>query len=328
MNSQIMKKYFYLLLCAMFALSSCSKDDSEDNPQTESEEYTGKLSDLELLEERLVETDSVGNILGYLMGANLNEADPTEISVPVNTYEEAVELFKKWLPEGAQLIEENKKITWKMTDEGNQEEGETILKESTNPGEIANVSIRKTSQTENAPIITSVKFIPFSAWPENSTAIEEYLEEKYYLGAEVEVTENKGASTGTYVVIREWSPQEAGIMIRFSGDTWHAFWDGYKRDNCSSVGTTQTVSQVLHQGSNYDYFVNYYGPKHNWPDLHNRFITKTITGTKIWETKKYWFVRLDTGEADTFPTSAGKNPSYTKVYIYWFIPNGNSVKIW
>ena len=151
----------------MFALSSCSNDDSEDNSQTESEEYTGKLSDLELLEERLVETDSVGNILGYLVGANLNEADPTEISVPVNTYEEAVELFKKWLPEGAQLIEENKKITWKMTDEDNQEEGETILKESTNPGEIANVSIRKASQTENAPIITSVKFIPFSAWPEN-----------------------------------------------------------------------------------------------------------------------------------------------------------------
>jgi len=327
MYNQIMKKYFYLLLCAMFALSSCSNDEPEDNPQTESEEYTGKLSDLELLEERLVETDSVGNILGYLVGANLNEADPTEISVPVNTYEEAVELFKKWLPEGAQLIEGDKMITWKMTDEENQEEGETILKESTTPGEIANVTIKKASQTENAPIITSVKFIPFSAWPENSTAIEEYLEEKYYLGAEVEVTKNEGASTGTYVVIREWSPQEAGIMIRFSGDTWHGFWDGYNRDNCSSVGTTQTVSRVLHQGSNYDYFVNNYGPKHNWPNLHERFITKTITTD--WDGTDYrWFVRLDSGEADTFTNKMWKNPSYTKVYIYWFIPQGNSVKIW
>ena len=327
MYNQIMKKYFYLLLCVMFALSSCSNDDSEDNPQTESEEYTGKLSDLELLEEHLVETDSVGNILGYLVGANLNEADPTEISVPANTYEEAVELFKKWLPENAQLIEGDKMITWKMTDERNQEEGETILKESTNPGEIANVTIRKASQTENAPIITSVKFIPFSAWPENSTAIEEYLEEYYYLGAEVEVTENKGASTGTYVVIREWSPQEAGIMIRFSGNTWNVGTAGYNRDNCSSVGTTQTVSRVLHQGSNYDYFVNIYGPEHNWPDLHKRFMTKTITG-EWWESDYYWFVRLDTGEADTFTTNMFKNPSYTKVYIYWFIPKGNSVKIW
>ena len=323
----MMKKYFYLLLCAMFALSSCSNDDSEDNPQTESEEYTGKLSDLELLEDRLVETDSVGNILGYLVGANLNEADPTEISVPVNTYEEAVELFKKWLPEDAQLIEGDKKITWKMTDEGNQEEGETILKESTNPGEIANVTIRKTSQTENAPIITSVKFIPFSAWPENSTAIEEYLEEKYYLGAEVEVTENKGASTGTYVVIREWSPQEAGIMIRFEDKTYHYWGDGYDRDNCSSVGTTQTVSQVLHQGSNYDYFVNQYGKEHNWPDLHNRFITKTTT-KKWYGTTYFYFVRLNSGECIKLKQNSYKNPSYTKVYIYWFIPKGNSVKIW
>ena len=327
MYNQIMKKYFYLLLCAMFALSSCSNDESEDNPPTESEEYTGKLSDLELLEDRLVETDSEGNILCYLVGANLNEADPTEISVPVNTYEEAVELFKKWLPNGAQLIEENKKITWKMTDEESQEEGETILKASTNPGEIANVTSRKASQTENVPIITSVKFIPFSAWPENSTAIEEYLEDNYYLGAEVEVTENKGASTGTYVVIREWSPQEAGIMIRFSGDTWSTFWDGYNRKNCSSVGTTQTVSQVLHQGSNYDYFVNNYGTHHNWPDLNNRFMTKKVT--KKWYGTTYnWFVRLNTGEADTFSNSLFDNQSYTKVYIYWFIPKGNSVKIW
>ena len=116
-------------------------------------------------------------------------------------------------------------------------------------------------------------------------------------------------------------------MIRFSGDTWGTFWDGYNRKNCSSVGTTQTVSQVLHQGSNYDYFVNQYGPEHNWPDLHNRFITKTITG-EWWESDYYWFVRLDTGEAATFPNHAGANSSYTKVYIYWFIPKGNSVKIW
>ena len=104
----------------MFALSSCSNDDSEDNSQTESEEYTGKLSDLELLENRLVETDSVGNILGYLVGANLNEADPTEISVPVNTYEEAVELFKKWLKIEMRECE----------DMPNQEEGATRKREA------------------------------------------------------------------------------------------------------------------------------------------------------------------------------------------------------
>ena len=56
-------------------------------------------------------------------------------------------------------------------------------------------------------------------------------------------------------------------------------------------------------------------------------MTKTRTGS-WWEGYDNWFVRLDTGEADTFSNSLLKNPSYTKVYIYWFIPNGNSVKIW
>ena len=114
MNNQMMKKYLYLLLCATFILCSCSKDESDANPQSQSEsesdsdiEEDVKLSDFEILASQLVETDSEGNILEYSVGANLNEADPSEISVPVDTYEEAVELFKKWLPEGAQLVEEN-----------------------------------------------------------------------------------------------------------------------------------------------------------------------------------------------------------------------------
>ena len=121
----MMKKYLYLLLCATFILCSCSKDESDANPQSQSEsdiEEDVKLSDFEILASQLVETDSEGNILEYSVGANLNEADPSEISVPVDTYEEAVALFKSWLPEGAQLVEENKKITWKITDEDNQQQ--------------------------------------------------------------------------------------------------------------------------------------------------------------------------------------------------------------
>ena len=338
----MMKKYLYLLLCATFILCSCSKDESDANPQSQSEsesesdiEEDVKLSDFEILASQLVETDSEGNIQEYSVGANLNEADPSEISVPVDTYEEAVALFKSWLPEGAQLVEENKKITWKMTDEDNQEEGETILMESNNPGEVAILTITvapKSSKeagadTEIVPVITKVKFIQSSAWPENSSEMEEYMEEYYYLGAEIQVTKNEGAGKGTYVVIREWTPQEAGIMIRFEDKTYHFGSDGYDRDNCSSVGTTQKVSKVLHQGNNYDYFVNNYGKQHDWPDLNNRFITKKIT--RDWSLTKYFcFVRLNSGECIKLKQNAFKNPSYKKVLIYWFKPKGNAIKIW
>lgn len=338
----MMKKYLYLLLCATFILSSCSKDESDANPQPQSQsesesdfEEDVKLSDFELLESQMVETDSEGNILEYSVGANLNEADPSEISVPVDTYEEAVALFKSWLPEGAQLVEENKKITWKMTDENNQEEGETILMESNNPGEVAILTITVAPQsskeaeadTKIVPVITRVKFIQSSAWPENSSEMEEYLEEYYYLGAEIQVTKNEGAGKGTYVVIREWTPQEAGLMIRFEDKTYHFLSDGYDTDNCSSDGTTQKVSKVLHQGNNYDYFVNNYGKQHDWPDLNNRFITKKIT--RDWSlTKYFYFVRLNSGECIKLTQNAFKNPSYKKVFIYWFKPKGNAIKIW
>ena len=336
----MMKKYLYLLLCATFILCSCSKDESDANPQSQSEsesdiEEDVKLSDFEILASQLVETDSEGNIQEYSVGANLNEADPSEISVPVDTYEEAVALFKSWLPEGAQLVEENKKITWKMTDEDNQEEGETILMESNNPGEVAILTITvapKSSKeagadTEIVPVITKVKFIQSSAWPENSSEMEEYMEEYYYLGAEIQVTKNEGAGKGTYVVIREWTPQEAGLMIRFEDKTYHTWSDGFDHDNCSSVGTTQKVSKVLHQGNNYDYFVNNYGKQHDWPDLNNRFITKKIS--RDWSlTKYFWFVRLNSGECIKLKQNAFKNPSYKKVLIYWFKPKGNAIKIW
>lgn len=336
----MMKKYLYLLLCATFILCSCSKDESDVNPQLQPQsesdiEEDVKLSDFEILESQMVETDSEGNILEYSVGANLNEADPSEISVPVDTYEEAVALFKSWLPEGAQLVEEYKKITWKMTDEDNQEEGETILMESNNPGEVAILTITVAPQSSKeteadakiVPVITRVKFIQSSAWPENSSEMEEYLEEYYYLGAEIQVTKNEGAGTGTYVVIREWTPQEAGIMIRFEDKTYHYSDDDYDMEDCSSPGTTQTVSKVLHQGNNYEYFVNIYGKQHNWPDLHNRFIT-TKTKKYFLGLIDYYFVRLDSGKCDKFSRNPFKNPSYKKVFIYWFKPNGNAIKIW
>ena len=339
----MMKKYLYLLLCATFILCSCSKDESDANPQSQSEsesdsdiEEDVKLSDFEILASQLVETDSEGNILEYSVGANLNEADPSEISVPVDTYEEAVALFKSWLPEGAQLVEENKKITWKMTDEDNQEEGETILMESKNPGEVAILTITvapKSSKeagadTEIVPVITRVKFIQSSAWPENSSEMEEYMEEYYYLGAEIQVTKNEGAGKGTYVVIREWTPQEAGIMIRFEDKTYHTWSDGFDTDNCSSIGTTQKVSKVLHQGNNYDYFVNNYGKQHDWPDLDNRFMTST-TEYEWWSGgRNYYIVRLNSGKCSELKRNVFKNPSYKKVLIYWFKPKGNAIKIW
>ncbi len=310
-----MKKTAFIF-CAALALLACSKDDTDVQ-----NEFTDKLSDLEYFQDGLVRLDSLGNILGYNVGKNLNEADPAEISVPVDSYEEARDRFLEWLPEGVQPVVNGKTYTCQMTDEENQPEGQVVFAESTDQGVLATLSV-----TAKGPKINSVLFIPTTAWPENSSEIEEYLEENYYLGAEVEVTEDKGYGKGTFIVIREWSPKENGIMIRMEGEKYEQMWNSYNRDKTSSINTTQTVSKVLHQGNNYDYIVNTYGKAHGWPSLNERYLTKKIK--KKFLTKYFTFVNLETGKEGTFSNSLFDNQSWYRVFIYWFAPSGNKVKIW
>ena len=312
----IMKKTA-LILCATLALSACQKDDTNEQEY----EYTGKLSDLEYFQDGLVRMDSLGNILGYNVGKNLNEADPSELSVAVDSYEEALDRFLEWLPEGVQPVVNGKTYTCQMTDEENQPEGQVVFTESTAQGVLATVRV-----TAKGPKINSVQFIPTTAWPENSSEIKEYLEENYYLGAEVEVTEDKGYGKGTFIVIREWSPKENGIMIRMEGEKYEQLWNSYNRDKTSSVKTTQTVSKVLHQGNNYEYIVNTYGKAHNWPSLNERYLTKK-THRKYLSTYHH-FVNLESGKEGTFSNSLFDNQSWYRVFIYWFAPSGNKVKIW
>lgn len=318
-----MKKYWIILLCTVVALGACSKN---NNPEEE-DELPAKMGDLECIQESLVSLDENGNIAGYIVGASLNEADPSEVSVPVDNYEQALALFRSLLPADANPAVSGKTYTLNMVNEMNEPEGQAVFAESTAPGLIATLSI-----SAKGAKVSSVRFIPTSAWPENSSAMEEYLEDYYYLGAEIEITENKGASTGTYVVIREWTPQEAGIMIRFSGDTFHTntiTGDGMNQTNCSSVNSTQTVSRVLHQGQNYEYFVKKWGPRHNWPSLDNRYMTKKTSKGGFLNGTKYWhFVNLETGEEIKLTDNLYTNKSYYKVYIYWFGPNGDKVIYW
>lgn len=316
-----MKKFVWIL-CAVLALGACKKDNSTDSEGDEGFVEVEKLSDLEHIQETLVTVDDDGNITGYNVGDNLNEADPSEVSVPVDSYEEARNLFLKWLPDNAKPSVNGKTYTWELTDEEYKSEGQAVFAESSAPGVIATLSIIALDLK-----VRTVKFIPTSAWPENSSDMEEYLEENYYLGAEIEVKENEGAGTGTYVVIREWTKQENGIMIRMESKEYDLCNDGHDRKNCSSINTTQTVSRVLHEGSNYEYFVNDYGKRHNWHSLGKRYMTSKKK-TNWYGSTDYYFVRLDSGKADTFDDGLFDCPGYRKVYIYWFKPDGNKIEIW
>lgn len=313
----IMKKIL-LLLCATLALFACRKIDQ----QGQEGEPAGKLSDLEYFQDGLVRLDENGSIVGYNVGENLNEADPSELSVPADDYQEALGRFLGWLPDGARPAANGKTYTWDMTNEKDQPQGQVVFAESTVPGVVATVSINAQDVK-----IRTVKFIPATAWPKNASAMEEYLADYYYLGAEVTVEKDEGYGKGEFVVIREWSPKENGIMIQMEGKKYTQMWDNYNRGKASSVNTTQTVSKVLHQGSNYEYIVNRYGKSKGWPSLDERYLTSKQKTTWYGSTYNY-YVNLETGKEGTFDNSLFTNQSWYMVFIYWFKPDGNKIVIW
>lgn len=312
-----MKKVLWIFCAAALALVACNKNNTENTSGD-----AGKLSDLEYFQDALVTLDQNGSIRGYNVGANLNEADPSEISVPVDTYDEARELFLRWLPSGSKPSVSGKTYTWEMTDQENKAEGKVVFAESSAPGIVATVSINASGAK-----VRSVKFIPFSAWPENASSMEDYLAVNYFVGATIQVNENKGAGTGEYVVIKEWTPQEPGLMIQIDPIIID---NGLNRllnnTDASSINTTKRVSQVLHEDNNYEYFVNIYGKSKGWPSLDNRYITSKVETVWLFGSDKYYCVNLETCKESSITKKDGKE--HCKVYIYWFKPDGNKIIIW
>ena len=283
------------------------------NKQDQSDDGSGKMSDLQFLIDNLVRTDEAGNIIGYIIGDNLNEANPWDISVPVKNYDEAAEIFRNLLPAEAQVTTSGKTQIWTMTDEEGKPEGTAEFAEDPGLGAIAAVTVKPVLQAGAAKQVSpSVHFILTSTWPQNAGAAEEILERDYYLGAAVYMEKNLGYGSGEFLVVRPWSPSECGIMISLD-DPYD-----YPDDECSSVKTLKNVHKALY--ANYDLLVNGYAKQHNWPRLDDWYMAK--------DKKAYvldYYVNLATGEADWFWTAPGDR---AMAHVYCFKPNGDKIKFW
>ncbi len=284
---------------------ACNKQDQPDEG--------GKVSDLQYLIDGLVRTDEAGNITGYIVGDCLNEANPWEISVPVNNYEEAAAIFRDLLPEDAQVTTSGSSLIWTMTDEEGKPEATAELSEDPGLGAIAAVTIKPVLKTGAAKQVSpSVHFILTSAWPQNASPAEEILERDYYLGATVIVEKNRGFGTGDFVVIRPWTPSECGIMIRLI-----KYSTNY---DCkfASMGALHKVHKALM--ANYDLLVNGCGKEHGWPTLDYWYESRNTSWGKqgavnLKTDKENWYYLLTTGKPHV-------------AMVYYFKPKGDEVEIW
>ena len=303
-----MKKFISIISIAAMILvaGACNKQDQPDDG-------SGKMSDLQYLIDGLVRTDEAGNITGYIIGDNLNEANPWDISVPVKNYDEAVAIFRDLLPAEAQVTTSGKTQIWTMTDEEGKPEGTAEFAEDPGLGAIAAVTVKPVLQAGAAiQVSPSIHFILTSAWPQNASAAEEILERDYYLGATVIVTKNRGFGTGDFVVIRPWTPSDCGIMIRlikYSTDYDCKF---------ASMGALHKVHKALM--ANYDLLVNGCGKEHGWPTLDYWYESRNTSWGKqgavnLKTDKETWYYILFSGKPHV-------------AMVYYFKPKGDEVEIW
>lgn len=333
-----MKKYLFWLFGATLALTACKQNSAGQNPA----EQNIKMDDYEYLVESLMRFDDEGNITGYMIGDNLNEADPLEISVPVKNYEEAVAIFRSLLPQDATVKQEGMLYSWPMTDSLGAEIGELVL--DTLSGHIGHIRMKgRGPKIDPAPARAKAAqrtpkclFISETAWPENSGAAEEILKDQYYLGAIVEKTQDEGFGSGKFVVIAPWTPQNCGLMIQLDPKAYYL--DDMPKKKCSGKSTLHRVYKELHTGNNYHDIFEVIGQQVNWPSgLSGWYLTKTKNGSA------YYCVNLDNDNEKTYRpgegnrkidsaparrATAASSDKLRMAYCYCFKPDGDKIKFW
>ena len=288
----------YLSIAAMILVAgACNKQDQPDD------EY-GKMSDLQYLIDGLVRTDEAGNITGYIVGDSLNEANPWEISVPVNNYEEAAEIFRDLLPAEAQVTTSGKTLIWTMTDEEGKPEGTAEFAEDPGLGAIATVTLKPVLQAGAAKQVSpSVHFILTSTWPKNSWTIEDELRVEYYVGRVVNLSKDWGFGKGRFLIVRGWTPTEAGIMVRLS--------EGYDSHALCSMRALRRTYKAIQ--ANYDIVADY-AEREGWPSFDRWY----WSGNTKWLVKN-GFLNMKTGK-EKWSFKEPKNSAMP--YMYYFGPDG------
>ena len=147
------------MILAGGTFSGCSDDDDPvDTPQEEIAYTT--VDELKRVQQALVAVDDDGKFVGRVCGVPLNPTDTTEVSVGVDTYDEAVEKFGLLFADTT-VISNNGLLATFSTREGKAE----LKKGDGKDGLLAYA----TFDVPGLKYVSRLNYIQNSAWPENAT---------------------------------------------------------------------------------------------------------------------------------------------------------------
>ncbi len=235
-----MKPFKWMTLALCFAVSgslmTACDDDDDDNKAPQEVSGPATYDGLSYFQNNLVVVDEDGNFVSRgAYGEILNEADTTVLSIAVSSADEAKKIFKSWLPDGAECIENGNRLIYSPKSENGQSQGTIYLTPQGDDITLATVTF---DQGTNIKFVSQVNFIEKSAWPNNDESIYPWgaiVTKGYPDGYTDEHTNEK------WVCIREAQGGTKGLLVSISK---------FKRnnicgDNLAPESQAKEISKIL-----------------------------------------------------------------------------------
>ena len=290
-----MKRFSILLWIAFlicFSFSACSKDEQSSSEGETAESYVP--NELSTLQENLVKVDSTGRFVERVLGEPLDAADTTEVSVGVDSYDEALNMFSGLFADTT-VISNNGTLATFSVEKGKAE----LKKESDGKGVLATASF----DVPGLKYVSKINFLQNSAWPENASG-----KSFHKLGVIYQYTgwtSGKGVGADddfdkdekfNYVCIREYSNGTPALLVAITPKSYyfHVRYNTYS-GRIPGKERAKNIAKILQ--SNWETYKKYFNAA--YPGV-------LTDDTKCWidKTKDYgfaayrWDIKLKTGDTD------------------------------
>ena len=308
-----MKKFLILAgFCAMaFAgtmLCSCS-DDNEGTDDGDNKKYErlDHFDELGIIQNNLVRLNEKGEVDEYILGIPLDAADSTELTVGVESYNEAVQIFDNIFPDTTVISMDGTHATLTV-DEGSA----TLTPTDGTDGVLA---ISKFS-IPGLKHVSKLRFIKNSAWPENATTVKLHSKGVFYEGTgwtsdDYYSSRFKKDDTFDYLCLKEYSNGQPGILCALTTDKLELDYSYFEQygGNMPSMKIAREISEILR--GNWDYYVAKYNGA-------------LVKDAEYWvgEGSSYWIMRfhdciyLSSGKEDYFENdNVGHHKARTMFYM-------------
>ena len=310
-----MRNRFTLILCALaLIVAGCRKDSKPEN-ETPRQHELPELNDAAYLLDGLMK-DVSGNLKPII-----GSISSSQLLIPCESVFEAERHFLSLISPNGVTSERGDEIRWSLTDEKGAPQGDAVFSIG-GVLEYASVTLPSAFPGPFNTIIYKKSFAaPVSVRPD----VREDLEDNYYYGAIVNISDH-GCGSGKFVVLREFdfTTGAAGMAIRLDGRRWHSSemsqgsteHDIASRASC--LATMRTAGAIIRSDWNI-ITKQLLNAGSRMPDQHFYSADRQWTGL-------HYYYCLHDDECDTI--GPFNDLDFYECWIYWFVPDGSSIRFW